>query len=113
MEYFDNNPAVIEWASEPFSIPYVKPTDGKIHRYYPDFLVVYRSKTGEIRKELIEVKPAAQTRKSRAKKAPRQIAESVTFAVNLAKWKAAQQWCAARGVTFRILTEKGEIKVTD
>lgn len=109
MEYFDNNPQVLEWASEPFPIPYVKPTDGKVHRYFPDFAVIYQNTNGEIRKELIEVKPYAQSRPSRSKNPQRRLAESVTYAVNTAKWVAAQAWCQKNGFAFRILTEKGDM----
>ena len=35
----DTNPSIKKWASEEFSIPYVSPADGKVHRYYPDFLI--------------------------------------------------------------------------
>ena len=43
MHYCDNNPGVLEWASEELAIPYVKPTDGKIHRYFLDFWMKYVS----------------------------------------------------------------------
>lgn len=109
MEYFDNNPLILEWASEPFAIPYIKPTDGRMHRYYPDFLVIYRTADGNIRRELIEVKPSSQSRPSRSRNATTRFNESVVYAVNCAKWDAARRWCAANGAVFKILTEKGEM----
>lgn len=109
MEYFDNNSEIIEWASESFSIPYIKPTDGRIHMYVPDFIVVYRDPTGETRVEVIEVKPYAQSRPSRAKNPSRRLVETTTYAVNSAKWVAAQKWCDDRGFKFRVLTEKGDM----
>lgn len=109
MEYFDNNPQIIEWASEPLAIPYIKPTDGKVHRYIPDFIVVYRDTSGNTRVELLEIKPYAQTRQSRSKKPMVRLAETTTWAINTAKWLAAQEWCKQRNITFRILTEKGDM----
>jgi len=43
MNICDNNPAILEWASEEFVIPYIKPTDNKTHRYFLDFWIKYRS----------------------------------------------------------------------
>ena len=42
MVYFDRNENVLEWASEEVIIPYVSPLDGKVHRYFPDFIVKVR-----------------------------------------------------------------------
>lgn len=103
--FFDNNPNVIRWGSEPIAIPYVKPTDGKIHKYYPDYYVEFKDKNGEIKKELIEVKPLAQTRTPRGNR-KHILYEQVTHAVNIAKWQACQDWCRQHGVSFRIVTEK-------
>lgn len=41
MVALDHNPAVLEWAVEPFPIPYTCPVDGKVKNYWPDFLVKY------------------------------------------------------------------------
>jgi hypothetical protein len=38
-KFLDDNPNVLRWSSEEIVIPYVKPTDGKVHRYYPDYWV--------------------------------------------------------------------------
>lgn len=37
MQFADLNPNVTKWGSEEIAIPYIKPTDSKIHRYIPDF----------------------------------------------------------------------------
>ena len=37
MKWCDDNPEVLEWASEEIALPYVHPVTGKIARYYPDF----------------------------------------------------------------------------
>ena len=103
--FFDNNERVLRWSSEEIAIPYVKPTDGKVHKYYPDYWVEYINKDGQIVQELIEVKPAQQTRLPRSNHRHK-LYEQLTFAVNAAKWQAAQEWCKQRNITFRIITER-------
>ena len=67
MQFLDNNPSFKRWGSEIFPVPYVKPTTGRVHRYFPDFFVEYEDTKGNIRREMIEVKPAAQTRRTRSR----------------------------------------------
>jgi len=78
-------------------------------RYYPDFLIKYRDSNGDIKIDLIEIKPFRQTippRAKRGKKHKTLLQESKTYAVNKAKWDAALNYCNQRGITFRIITEK-------
>ena len=106
--FLDGNPNVIEWASEEVAIPYIKPTDKKVHRYFPDFWIKYKTVDGKTKQELIEVKPANQTRTPRTvgKRKKQQLVEQITYAINLAKWKACSDFCNKYGITFRILTER-------
>lgn len=106
-QFLDGNPNVLEWASEEVAIPYIKPTDGKVHRYFPDYWIKYKNKHGDVVQEIIEVKPDKQTRQptTRGKRKNQQIYESVTYAINLAKWQAASQFCNKYGMKFRLLTE--------
>ncbi len=106
MNFLDNNKNIVKWASEPFPIPYIKPTTKRVHRYYPDFYVEYADKDGEAKKELIEVKPLQQTRRCRSKNPKTKLYEDITFAINMAKWEAAKSFCDNQGITFRILTER-------
>lgn len=106
MKFLDGNTSVLEWSSEPIAIPYMKPTDKKVHRYYPDFWVKYRKKGGQVVEELWEVKPDNQTRPTRRRKARQRLIEQVQYAVNMAKWGAAKKYCDKYGMTFRIVTEK-------
>lgn len=101
--FLDNNPNVLEWGSEEIAIPYVKPTDttAKVRHYYPDFFMRYKNKSGEIVTELIEIKPAAQTRIRKNAT----VKEKITYAINLAKWKAAEAFCESAKIKFRVLTE--------
>ena len=101
--FLDNNTAIIEWASESISIPYIKPTDGKVHHYFPDYYVKYCDRNGNIITEIIEIKPDTQTRAPRRKK---DLYAQATFAINSVKWKAAQLYCEQHNYKFRILTEK-------
>lgn len=106
MEWCDNHQSIIRWNSEGLVIPYIKPTDNKMHRYFIDFYIEYKNTKGQIIKEAIEIKPHAQTKIPRKSKTKSNLYESVTYAINVSKWKAANKWCKERGITFRILTEK-------
>lgn len=107
MSWLDNREDVIQWASEEFSIPYVSPVDGKVHRYFPDFYVKIKQKDDTIKEMVLEVKPHRQTlepqKKSRVTK--QYITEVVAYGVNQAKWKAAEEFCKDRKWTFKVLTE--------
>lgn len=108
MIYFDNNSNVLEWQSEEFFVPYRSPIDGKLHRYFPDFWIKIRERSGDIKIRLIEVKPYHQTQepKVQKRKTKKYINEVKTYGINMYKWKAAREYCADRGWTFQILTEK-------
>lgn len=103
----DYNENVIRWASEEFSIPYVSPKDNRVHRYYPDYLIEVKEKEGKIKKYIVEVKPKKQTlppnKPTRVTKS--YIYESVTYAINQAKWNAAREFAKDNGVDFKIITE--------
>jgi hypothetical protein len=105
-DFLDNNIQVIAWNSECIPIPYIKPTDGRVHRYYPDYYVEYYDADNKLSKEIIEVKPDKQTKKSRARTTKSRLYENLTYAINVAKWDACMQFCKRQGLTFRILTEK-------
>jgi len=101
MMLLDQHPNVINWASESITIPYKSPLDGKMHRYIPDFLIVYKDKTGKERAELVEVKPAKEAIAENAKSKR----DRTALLLNTAKWGAAMMYCKKNGLTFRILTE--------
>lgn len=105
----DLNSNILQWASEEFSIRYFNPVTQKHHRYYPDLIMTMRETTGEIKKYVVEIKPFRQTNppvQSSKKKTKTFINESLTYQKNLAKWKAAKEWCDDRGLIFKLLTEK-------
>ena len=107
MRYLDKHPSVKQWASEEVIIPYRSPIDGRVHRYFPDFLVKQINSNGEKETILIEVKPKAQTKppekKSRVTK--KYLNEVKTWGTNKAKWEAAEEYCKDRGWKFQIFTE--------
>ena len=107
MRYLDSHSDVIKWASEEFSIPYVSPIDGKVHRYFPDFLVKKRNQNKSIETVVIEVKPKIQTTAPTVQKKAnkRYIREVYTWGVNSAKWEAAKRYCDYREWKFVIMTE--------
>ena len=99
--FCDNNPAVIQWASEPFMIPYRNPLTGKNTIYVPDFMMVYMDKNQQRHAEVVEVKPLKETTMEAAKS----VRDKAAVALNIAKWTAAKAFCAAHGLKFRIVTE--------
>lgn len=108
-KFLDNNERVLRWSSEEVIIPYVKPTDGRVHRYFPDYWCEYVTKEGEILQEIIEVKPKSQTRTPRVNSKQR-LYEQVTLAINMAKWRACDAWCKQHNMKFRIITERSVFK---
>jgi hypothetical protein len=101
MQFCDNNPNVMAWASEPVKITYQNPLTGKVTTYVPDFIVVYRDAKGKKNAELIEIKPANQSNPKFA----RGRAQQAQVAINYAKWDAATHWAKKRGMKFRVLNE--------
>jgi hypothetical protein len=100
-KFLDENEKIVKWSFEEVEIPYVSPIDKKVHRYIPDFLV--QVDRGHTKKSmLIEIKPKKQVhlRESASKQ------EKVMFAINNAKWQAAQKFCEKHNIEFKILTEK-------
>lgn len=107
-QFLDNNPNILRWSSEEFYIPYLKPTDKKVHRYFPDYWIEYKDRTGKIVQEVLEVKPSTQVSPNLKRK--QTTYEQITYAINIAKWQAATEFCKQRGIKFRILTEKQMFK---
>jgi hypothetical protein len=108
MNYFDDHPNIVWWSSEELAIPYVHPLDGRVHRYFPDFIIKVKRTDETVMTHVIEVKPEAQTRKpvQGKRKTQRFLQEAATYAINQMKWKAADEFCHTHGWKFQILTEK-------
>ena len=101
MSFCDNNPAVINWASEAVQIPYFNPVKGRQTIYVPDFLVVYVDANQKQHTELVEIKPSTEVTMESA----RSYRDKLMVAMNMAKWAAADSWCRANNIRFRVVTE--------
>lgn len=107
MRWCDLNENILEWGSEEFWIPYRSPLDNRVHRYFPDFYVKVKDKTGSIKKYVIEVKPLRQVNepKVQQRKTKKYITEVREYVKNQAKWEAAREFCKDRMMEFKIITE--------
>jgi len=101
MSFCDNNPAVLNWASEAISIPYFNPVKGRQTIYVPDFLVVYVDANQKKHTEIVEIKPSTETTMESA----RSYRDKLMVAMNMAKWAAADSWARSNNMRFRVVTE--------
>jgi hypothetical protein len=102
MKMLDENPAIINWASEAIKIPYRNPFTNKQTIYVPDFFMTYQDRAGKTHVELIEVKPANQSIREQVGKS---IHNQAHYVLNQAKWEAARAWCRQNKITFRVVNE--------
>ncbi len=101
MNMLDNNPAILQWASEAIHVNYRNPFTGKNTIYVPDFFVRFIDANKVDHSEIWEVKPSKETTLEAAKS----MRDKAAVMLNQAKWQAAQIYCAQQGLKFRILTE--------
>jgi len=103
MRFFDEHADIIQWSSEEVVIPYRCKTDGRLHRYFVDFKVLFADK----KTFLIEIKPAKETQPPRRqqRQSKRYITEVMTYAKNVSKWESAEQYALDRGWEFVVWTE--------
>ena len=107
MMYCDLNENIIEWGSEEIALPYRSPLDNRVHRYFPDFYIKVRESNETLKRYLNENKPKKQTVEPKVKKRKTKayIYEVTEYAKNMAKWKAAEEFCKDRMWEFKVLTE--------
>lgn len=77
----------------------------RMANYIPDAYVEFINRHGDLKKELLEIKPKKQTTRSRSRNVQQKMYDNYVFAVNIAKWEAAERWCQARDIKFRVITE--------
>lgn len=114
MKFLDSSKAVLKWGSEEIKIPYLKPiidpvtgrASLKPANYFPDFVVVYQDKEGNVQTEILEIKPLKESLQEKAKT----DRDKMALAVNIAKWKAAEAFARANGMKFRVITEQSLFK---
>ena len=108
MRWCDENVHVKQWGSESIIVPYLSPRDGKIHKYFTDFVLMLETPTGT-KKYIVEVKPFSQTippsQKGRKNKNTL-LMEQLRWAVDSSKWQSARQWAEQHGYLFMLVTEK-------
>ena len=111
MMHLDSNPNVIKWQSEEISLGYLDKATGRVRRYFPDFVVVFKHEDGSTRTVMVEIKPLSQTtpprknRRTTPKSEQRYLSETMLYATNVSKWEAAKIYCSKRGWEFQLLTE--------
>jgi|LakMenE01Jun11ns_1017448.scaffolds.fasta_scaffold9638453_2 hypothetical protein len=101
MKFFDSSISVTRWNSEEVAIPYISPKDGRVHRYYPDFMFEMINTNQEVERWIVEVKPLKEASAEHAKSAY----DRVALMVNEAKWIAAERFCQVNGMKFKVITE--------
>ena len=101
--WLDGNSQVEWWASEEFVVPYYYDVDKKMHRYFVDLSIKWKS--GKLM--LVEVKPKKQTvpPKTKSPKSKRSLNEAYTWIMNCNKWEAADKIAKDNGWEFVIWTE--------
>jgi len=106
-KYCESTSAVTNWVSEPFEIKYINSLDGRWHKYYADFLI--KMDNGD--RYLIEIKPKAQLQKPnppkrKTKKAVKNYKYAYEmYVTNMCKIQYAEDFCAKKGIKFKIITE--------
>lgn len=100
----DECPDIKYWSSEETIVPYICSTDNRLHRYFIDCTIEFKSGA----KFMVEVKPKCQTIKPVLKNGKRTktfLTEAYTYTKNVSKWKAAQEYARKHDMTFQIWTE--------
>jgi hypothetical protein len=103
MRMCDNNPSILQWANEAIHINYRNPFTGKNTIYVPDFFVTFIDASSKTHAEIWEIKPSKETSLQEAGNSKRAQAAAI---LNMAKWQAANAYCRANGINFRIITER-------
>lgn len=107
-KWCDTNSFIVRWSSEETIIPYVCPTDNKLHRYFVDFKITIKQPDGSTKTYLIEIKPLKYTTPPifPGRRTKKYLTESYSFIKNQAKWAAARNYAKDRNWEFKIITEK-------
>lgn len=99
INYCEQNPKIIKWASEPIKIPYFSRLLKKEQNYYPDYII----ENNEGVRCIVEVKPYNQTVKPDATDSG-WLKEN--WVKNTDKWLAAKEFANKNNMKFIIVTEK-------
>ena len=128
MVTLDTSENIKWWASESIAIPYLSPMDGRVHKYYPDFLIsvvnpelpilganlrfnspIRKCNEQQCKEYIIlcEVKHKKQCvpPNPKRKKTKSLLKETMTYHINTAKWKSAQKVADYNKWSFMIFNE--------
>ena len=111
LKWLDSSPAVLKYSSEPFGIPYYNPMDKRGHIYYIDFFVKLTGPNGTEENWLIEIKPnkyvspPTKPKRMTDKQTANYVYAAKQFVMNQAKFEAARDYAAQKGIKFGIITE--------
>lgn len=111
LKWCDLSPTVIKYASEPVGIKFINPLDKRGHIYYVDFYIIVQDAEGREHKYLVEVKPnkfivpPKRPERMTDKATANYVYASKQYIVNQAKFEAARNFAAQKGVKFGIITE--------
>lgn len=106
--FLDVNKNIKLWNSEEVVIPYISPVDNSIHRYFIDYYIEFING----KKGIIEVKPLIQSilplepKRKTAKTLQRYNENLKVYAINKAKWAAAEEFAKKNNMFFMVFTEK-------
>lgn len=99
INYCENLPSIVKWASEPIAIRYFSRLDNREQNYYPDYII--ENEDGH--RCIVEIKPYDQT--IRPKENDSKWLKQA-WIKNLDKWNAAKKFAEDHGMKFIIVTEK-------
>lgn len=111
LKYCDENPSVLEYASEPLGIKYWNSIDKKESTYWIDCYMKTVDQKGNTNEWLIEIKP---NKYILPPKAPKILTEKQTYnyvrhakayVINTEKFAAAKAYAKAHNMKFGIITE--------
>ena len=111
LKFCDDNDKIIEYASEPFGIPYWNPIKKKTATYWVDAWIKIKDSKGELKEWLLEIKPLKYTKPPTA---PKRLTESQlhqyalhakAYIINRAKFDAAIDYAHSKNINFGVITE--------
>ena len=106
MFYLDNDPKVVAWWAEPFSIKYLDRSTNRWRNYFIDFVVEMMDGTSK-KTYWIETKITGETKKPTGSRNTQALLENTkTYVKNLSKWSAAQKIAKKHGAQFLVITEE-------
>lgn len=113
IKYLDVNSNIISWSSESVIVSYIRPDDGKKHRYFMDFNFKAKTQSGKIKEFWVEVKPFDQTipPKEPKRRTKSYFYQAKQYLINQAKWSTTkllveEKKQQGQDLEFLLLTER-------